>query len=371
MGSSHTRQQRAVEKRTLVVLDRSKPDDLLLWRNVVEDDCNNEPMIKPEYVSLLTETSEKAFCALQVGENGGIIYPFILRDLGALKYCPQELIGYRDTTTPYGYGGPYLFGGVSEEEVAAFWEALGLWQREKQVVTEFIRFALELEHSRADYPGQLILKNTNIVRRLDISPGEMWMDFEHKVRKNVNHARSTGLSVERDCEGKRMRDFLEIYYSTMTRRGAKPSYRFEPSFFSRLNESLRGRYQYFLTLRDGRTISAELVLYSNNIAYSFLGGTDESAYHLRPNDLLKYEIIKWGMESGLKWFVLGGGYKAKDGIYKYKRSFAPNCEVPFYIGQRILDPDAYDRLVEARQRYENSEGNDWEPINDYFPQYRA
>ena len=32
--------------------------------------------------------------------------------------------------------------------------------------------------------------------------------------------------------------------------------------------------------------------------------------------------------------VLGGGYGADDGIFRYKRSFAPHGLVPFFVGRR-------------------------------------
>jgi hypothetical protein len=43
--------------------------------------------------------------------------------------------------------------------------------------------------------------------------------------------------------------------------------------------------------------------------------------------------------------VLGGGYGADDGIFRYKRSFAPRGLVPFFTGSRILEPELYDELT--------------------------
>ena len=34
--------------------------------------------------------------------------------------------------------------------------------------------------------------------------------------------------------------------------------------------------------------------------------------------------------------MLGGGYGADDGIFRYKRSFAPHGLVPFFVGRRVL-----------------------------------
>lgn len=120
---------------------------------------------------------------------------------------------------------------------------------------------------------------------------------------------------------------------------------------------------FFHAVHEGRIVSTELVIYGAEHAYSYLGGTDKETFDLRPNDFLKYEIIKWTKEKGLKSFVLGGGYGADDGIFQYKLCLAPNGVQEFYIGRRIFDRQAYDTLVALR-------GD--EPLNEkFFPLYRS
>lgn len=49
---------------------------------------------------------------------------------------------------------------------------------------EFVRFHL-LEHYEKKYNGKVENIKHNIIRSLNMSPDEMLMDFEHKVRKNL------------------------------------------------------------------------------------------------------------------------------------------------------------------------------------------
>ena len=107
--------------------------------------------------------------------------------------------------------------------------------------------------------------------------------------------------------------------------------------------------------------------FSANHLYSFLGGTLAEAFAERPNDLLKHEIILWGRQAGKRAFVLGGGFAPDDGIYRYKKSFAPNGSAPFCVGRRIHNAAAYTRLIESRRRWQSG----WAPRNGYFPEYRA
>lgn len=120
---------------------------------------------------------------------------------------------------------------------------------------------------------------------------------------------------------------------------------------------------YFNVVYEGKIISTELVIYGAKNCYSYLGGTDEDYFDVRPNDYLKYEIIKWAKEKGLKNFVLGGGYGSDDGIFQYKLCLAPHGERDFHIGKRIFDKVVYDKLVAIRSEEELNE--------NYFPLYRS
>ncbi|MFK4998691.1 GNAT family N-acetyltransferase [Bacillus sp. N9] len=82
---------------------------------------------------------------------------------------------------------------------------------------------------------------------------------------------------------------------------------------------MKGNFVYIHVLNEDKVVSTELVLYGSENCYSFLGGTDRNYFKLQPNTLLKYEVIKWAKEKGLKRFILGGGYGKDDGIYKYKK----------------------------------------------------
>ncbi len=70
-------------------------------------------------------------------------------------------------------------------------------------------------------------------------------------------------------------------------------------------------------------------------------------------------------------YILGGGPEGKDGIFKYKESFAPNGEVPFRVGKCIYNDEMYRYLVDCRRKWENSNQRNWIPIPEFFPEYRA
>ena len=82
---------------------------------------------------------------------------------------------------------------------------------------------------------------------------------------------------------------------------------------------------------------------------------------------MKNEIIKWCNESGIQKFILGGGYHLDDGIYKYKRCFTPDEDVPFWIGRSIFNQEVYDKMVAVRKAEDSSFNGE----SSYFPLYRG
>lgn len=310
----------------------------------------------PGYASLYEDGQTRALCAAWRSDGGGVLFPFLLRDLRGEPFRADAA----DVITPYGYGGAFCWGVDRDAVAEEFWRVFDEWAAEQPVVSELVRFAL-FEDELLPYPGDRDQRLVNVVRDLAPSADEIWMDFEHKVRKNVKKARRSGVGIELDHDGARLDDFLRLYARTLERREAHERYRFPREFFESITERLHGQFVYAHALHEGRVVSSELVLVSETNAYSFLGGTESDAFDLRPNDLLKHEVILWAKDAGKHRFVLGGGYGAGDGIFRYKRSFAPHGLVPFFIGRRILQPELYREVAERTGAAADGE---------FFPAYR-
>ncbi len=326
------------------------------WEAFWADSPGREVYAHPAWARLHA-AGGRPFAAIWEGERGRVLYPFLLRETG--------MDGATDIVTPYGYGGPLFWGADREAAARAFWPRFDAWAAEAGVVAEVIRFSL-FEETLLAYPGAREKRLRNVVRTLDPEPEELWMDVAHKVRKNVKTARRSGVEVERDAAGEELDAFLRVYSATMTRRGARPDYYFPRAYFERLLDEVPGSFAFFHARHSGRIVATELVLVSERNVYSFLGGTDERAYELRPNDVLKWEIALWARAAGKENFVLGGGSERDDGVFRYKLSFAPRGEVLFCVGTRILHAGMYERLVEERRR-----DPAWKPRSGFVPLYRA
>jgi hypothetical protein len=355
------------------VLDAENPEGLASWLDLWRRFPDREVFAHPEYVRLYAGPSARPLCAAYRSESLLVLYPFLLRDLSCEPFWSPSVGAAYDIATPYGYGGPFACGDRYSPDAGRFWEEFDGWCARNHVVSEFVRFSL-LPERLLPYPGRAWRVADHVVRPLQPDQSQLWMDFAHKVRKNVNRATQSGVSIEiegADCGDSALDRFLDIYRQTMLRRQAAESYCFPRKIFGDIRANLPENAAYVFAMRNGETVAAELVLVSSRSVYSFLGGTREDAFAWRPNDLLKYEIIRWAKAQGKTEFVLGGGYRPDDGIFQYKLGFAPQGRVPYQQGGRVHDPDRYRMLVERRKTLENARGAAWEPPAAFFPQYRG
>ena len=350
-----------------VVFDAGHLADRDAWRRVWEQDPDAEVFAHPEYAAAFTVKHQRDACAYYRDPDGEALFAFHLRDVAGEPWAPPGCHA-ADLVTPYGYGGPFVVGRPSPQK---FWAAFTEWAAAAHVVCGFARRSLFPERL-LPLPCAEVPVSENVVRSLGDALDKIWMDYEHKVRKNVNKARRAGLATEMDATGARLDDFVRIYAATMERRSASRFYRFDRTFFANLLTRLPGRAILFHVMTPGGdVVSTELVLASSHHIYSFLGGTIADAMHTGANDLLKHAIVEWGSATGKSAFILGGGYRPGDGIFRYKRAFAPTGVRNFCVGRLVFDPPMYAELVSARRAWEASAGSAWEPPGDFFPAFRA
>lgn len=353
----------------LEIWDAREPRDEARWRSVHDAWAEREVCAHPAYVRLLAGPNEAPLAAYAETDAGFVLYPFLLRPIDA-PHLTAIGTSIFDIASPYGSssGGPFQEG-VDDVGAKKFWLVFEEFCRSRQVVSEFCRLHVFAEQ-RLPYPGQVQPRLPNIVRDLRTPPEQMWREFAHKVRKNVNKARRCGVTVEVDTTGAHLDDFVRIYEGTMRRRRAAAGYRFPREFFALLLRELPGQAILFHARHEGRVVSTELVLVAGRNMYSYLGGTDEDAFGVRPNDLLKLEIFRWGQEHGKLRFLLGGGYAPSDGIFRYKRSFTPQPPLTYATGSRVLDEPRYALLTRAHRAEGHRRQPGWRTDKNFFPAYR-
>lgn len=318
-----------------------------------------EPFAHPDYVALFVEPDGDALALLDEQDDATVLLPLVRRTL------PEALGQGWDAVSPYGYGGPFVAG---SPHWGAFYTDVLEWMGATGVVTAFVRVSLEHEAPTLDdvegYRAVHLADNVRVDLTRDAE--DQWRHVAHKVRKNVNKARRAGLTVRTTPGFADLGAFMQVYESTMHRREADARYHFDKDFFATVG-AIPGCALVADVLDEGdRVVSTELVLVSDRRYYSFLGGTLQEAFVHAPNDLLKHAVIEHGHAAGREHYVLGGGYQAGDGIFRYKKGFDADGVVPFTGIQLVGDRARYDELSRAAAALRAVE----DTASAFFPAYR-
>jgi hypothetical protein len=324
-------------------------------------------MAHPAYVRLFARPVDRVVAVLAEEEGATVLFPLILRPLAAEPWSAPDEDRW-DATTPYGYGGPYAWGGRGGG--GAFWRAYARWCRGARVVSTFARLSL-FPAQLAAIEGEVRERLPNVVVPLEAGIEAAWRAYDRDVRRRLRVARREGLTVEVDPAGARVAEFHEIYAHTMRRRGADPWYLFPRSFFEALVAGLPGQFVFVHAVAGGRAVSSELALVSARHVYAFLGGTRSEAFSLYPNELVRHATAEWAAAGAKVAYVLGGGRSRDDGIYRHKRLLAPAGEVPFRTAGLVHDELACHALVRRRAAAETSRAGVWGPGPGFFPPYRS
>lgn len=290
------------------------------------------------------------------------VIPMIVRPL------PSALgLSASDCVSPYGFGGPYC--STPGTEATSFLNRVEAWIRESNYCSGFIRLDVGLNAPTGPLSKAAEIVDIAPVVSVDLtrSPNERWSNYEAKVRKNVRRATSSGCRAELVDAETHFNEFVEIYRATMERRNADSFYFFPSARLREFVTRAPGQVDLWLVYSpSGQAVSVELVLVSDESVYSFLGGTRVEAFPMRPNDLLKHQVCEHYSAIGKRRYLLGGGFQAGDGIFKYKKSFDPsgvNC----FRGARVEGAKDQYALAVERHLAIRSPG----PDANYFPPYRG
>ena len=280
---------------------------------------------------------------------------------------------FMDFSSPYGYSGPIISKNADDEFIKKSWVEVERYLKSAKTVSCFLRIGLD--HQMTGFPGEMYPTLKNIKGKI-LSEYSQWIEFEHKVRKNVNKAIREGLKCKivfgTELSEVELLDFYTVYKDTMVRNNAHNSFFYTIDVFKNFVSQCGDHCLFSLIYDQNKAISVEMVLISDDSIFSFLGGTLGEYFEKRPNDFLKYELINWARTYGIKYFVLGGGYGKEDGIFKYKKAFFPNDVVDYYTGRWIISHQLYnDILIDKKTKYDaenivSEELNE----NDFFPAYR-
>jgi hypothetical protein len=150
-----------------------------------------------------------------------------------------------------------------------------------------------------------------------------WTKGNSTARK-ARKARKQGVSVELAATLDDWQVYYRVYEDSLKRWGDKASSKYEWELFNNIYMKNSSNIKLWLSTYQNKVIAGALCFYTNKHAVYWHGATLKDYFHLRPVNLLMYEIIKHACEAGYDWYDFNpsGGHK---GVVAFKKSFG--CDV--------------------------------------------
>ena len=164
-------------------------------------------------------------------------------------------------------------------------------------------------------------EHLNILIDLTKSEEQLWKDVYTKRRNEVRRAQKEGshFSIEH-TEGslKKCYGILQEVYNRA--KLPIPHYNF---FYDLYRMGPNSKLLIFCAYYESEIIGCMLALSFRDTIYDFYAGNIRKLYKKYPNDLIPWEVVKWGKENNYKVFDFGGAGKpdVPHGVRDYKKKF--------------------------------------------------
>lgn len=265
---------------------------------------------------------------------------------------------YFDFASPYGYGG-WIIEGEKTEELFRTYE---IWTQKNGVICEFVRFHPMIKNYEKCREFYDVIQLGEVVHMDLVDSDKIWKNITSKNRNMIRKAIKNDVKVYNGRFTKIYETFRRIYNATMDRDTAEKYYYFAPEFYQSVLEDLPQNAQVFWAEKDGKVISASIIIGANGYLDYHLSGSLREYGSLAPTNLLLYKVALWGCANGYRSLYLGGGVgSSEDNLFKFKRAFYKGDLNHFYIGKKIFNQKKYEKLIAIRGDIESN----------YFPLYRA
>ena len=158
------------------------------------------------------------------------------------------------------------------------------------------------------------------VLHLSENAGEIFSRFRASVKRNIRSAIKNGVKVEICRTLDSIKEFDQLNHITRKRHGIPPQPFY---FFKKVYEHIISRNLGFVVLASyrGNAIAGAVFFHFGKGAFFKYGASDESFFHLRANNLVMWEAIRWYSENGYESISFGRTEPGNEGLRRFKASW--------------------------------------------------
>jgi len=192
-----------------------------------------------------------------------------------------------------------------------------LYQASVQLLGDCKAGSLDLRHrhpSGLDLPFQTL--KVTLTLKLADNPDGMWELFDAKLRNQVRKALKSGITACWDGF-ESLSDFYEVFATNMRDLGSPVHSR---KFFAAILDEFPDSARLILIRKGNQTIGGGLCLFFKDTLLMPWASSNREYFSLCPNNLLYWEVIRWGCEKGHRVFDFGRSSRGS-GTYRFKKQW--------------------------------------------------
>lgn len=161
------------------------------------------------------------------------------------------------------------------------------------------------------------------------SEEDLFSNFKESTRRNIRKAQREGVTVVMSSVPDATEEFYRLNCITRKAHGLPP----QPAyFFKKIQEHVFSKCHGFIALarHKGNTIAAAVYFQFGKRAMYKYGASDRQYLHLRPNDLVMWDAIRWCQSQGYASLCLGRTEPENAGLRAFKNGWGAEERVIRY-----------------------------------------
>lgn len=158
------------------------------------------------------------------------------------------------------------------------------------------------------------------------SEEELLYTIPKKTRNLIRKSLKCNLTARKAED---LEPFYRIYFTNLRRLGTPA---FPRGYFPRILRAFGGSVYVLEILHESRPIAVMLTFEYKGAVMPYYGASDRDAHHLAPNNFLYWELMRSGLERGMRVLDFGRSKKIDDGVFFFKSQWGSQMrDLPYEI----------------------------------------
>jgi lipid II:glycine glycyltransferase (peptidoglycan interpeptide bridge formation enzyme) len=188
------------------------------------------------------------------------------------------------------------------------------------------------------------------ILNLSENEDEIFSSFKANTKRNIKRAINNEVRVEVCRTLDSIKEFYRLNCMTRKRHGLPP----QPfHFFKKVYEHIISQNLGIVILasHEKTFIAGAVFFHFGENAFFKYGASDKNFHHLRPNNLIMWEVIKWYSQNGYKSICFGRTEPENNGLRRFKSGWGAKERVEKYFKYDIRKNEFVRDSLEIRKIY--------------------